>query len=385
MALQSLRTPELAAWAAYLILTPIYIWQSGRPQPADIWSVVLAPLLLRGRKPAFPPHLRSALGAVLAFAVYAALVNVAWGVLLLDYAVRKVGAIGFASFYLFNAYIFFVCAALFVVHRQRFLVVTVWGTAASVWIQVIVYALKGAPGGFRESLMFNNANQLGYYALLTATLVALGYRHGKLPVVLAGLAVAASAFLAALSLSKAAMIGAVCTACIAAIRRPMLLIVVILSALAGASIKDPAALLMRIEMRMNDMGSSYDDTPQGRGYSRITENPQYLVFGAAEVGHDRHNRDIAGELHSSVGTLVFSYGVVGAALFCVFLWRALRCTPWSDLLFFLPIFLYGLTHQGLRFRLFWITVAVACMLGVEAQQAGARRRRVPAIDSLGVR
>ena len=321
--------------------------------------------------------------ALFAFAGYAAMVNLAWGVLLLNYDVRKVGAIGFASFYLFNAYVFGICIHLFLKYRSRFIVVTVWATVAALALQVLGYVIRGPTSGFRESLMFNNANQLGYYALLSATLIAFGYRNGRLPVWLAGGAVSMCVLLSALSLSKAAMLGTVAVAAVAVFRRPVLLAAVAVVLLAGARLGDPTALIERVEMRMNDFGRSYDDTPEGRGYSRIAQNPQYLVVGAGEVGHDRHNKDIAGELHSSVGTLVFSYGLVGTVLFCVFLWRALRLVPMSDLVFFVPIFAYGLTHQGIRFRLFWILLAVACVLGVEAQLAHARRRR-PALPAPAV-
>lgn len=370
-----LRAPDLVLWAMVLLLMPIYVWQSGRPQPADLLSIAFLPFIARKPRPALPPFLKHVLVALVAFAVYAALVNLAWGVLLLNYDVRKVGAVGFASFYLFNAYVFGICIYLFLKYRSRFVVVTVWATVAALALQVLGYAVRGPASGFRESLMFNNANQLGYYALLSATLIAFGYRKGRLPVWLAGGAVSMCVLLAALSLSKAAMLGSVAVAAVAAFRRPVLLAAVAVVLLVAARLGDPTALIERVEMRMNDFGRSYDDTPQGRGYSRIEQNPQYLVLGAGEVGHDRHNRDIAGELHSSVGTLIFSYGAVGTILFCVFLWRALRLVPFSDLVFFLPIFAYGLTHQGIRFRLFWILLAVACALGVEAQVARSHRRR----------
>lgn len=384
MVLGLLRAPDLALWAMVLVLMPIYVWQSGRPQPADLLSLAFIPLIARKPRPSLPSFLRRVLVALFSFAGYAALVNLAWGVLLLNYDVRKVGAVGFASFYLFNAYIFGICIYLFLKYRSRFIVVTVWATVAALALQVLGYVVRGPTSGFREPLMFNNANQLGYYALLSATLIAFAYRKGRLPVWLAGGAVSMCVLLAALSLSKAAMLGSVAVAAVAAFRRPVLLAAVAVVLLAGARLGDPTALVERVEMRMNDFGRSYDDTPQGRGYSRIEQNPQYLVLGAGEVGHDRHNRDIAGELHSSVGTLIFSYGLIGTILFCVFLWRALRLVPWSDLVFFVPIFAYGLTHQGIRFRLFWILLAIACVLGVEAQRARALRRRTgllrPVVD-----
>lgn len=382
---QLLRAPDLALWAFVIVLMPIYAWRSGRPQPADLLALGFIPFLLRAPRPAVPPFMKGILSSLLAFAGYAAAVNLVWGVLLLDYDVRKVGAIGFASFYLFNAYMFAVCIFLFLKHRTRFIVVTVWSTFVALALQALSYVVRGPTSGFRETLMFNNANQLGYYALLSATLIAFAYRRGRLPVWIAGGAVAICVFLAALSLSKAAMIGSVVVAAAAAVRRPVLLAAVAVALLGGAKLSDPTALIERIQLRMSDFGQSYDDTPEGRGYARIQQNPQYLVLGAGEVGHDRHNKDIAGELHSSLGTLIFSYGAVGTYLFCVFVWRALRRVRRTDLVFFIPVFAYGLTHQGIRFRLFWILLAIACVLGVEAQLSLSRRRRPRAAAPVGAR
>ncbi|OGQ25202.1 MAG: hypothetical protein A2138_06085 [Deltaproteobacteria bacterium RBG_16_71_12] len=369
-----LREPTLALWAMCMLLMPLYAWRSGRPQPADLVSLLFIPLLREATINAVPRYLRQVLSALVTFAGYAAVVNLIWGVLLLDYDVRKVGALGFASFYLFNAYMFALCIYLFAAFRMRFVAVTIWSTAIAVGLQVLLYAIRGPSTGFRETLLFNNANQLGYYALLSATLIAFGFRAARMPVIVAGAAVASCVFLAALSLSKAAMMGTVIVAAVGAIRRPMLLAVVALVLVAGASLRDPTNLFDRVQRRIDDMGSSYDDTPEGRGYSRIPENPQYLVLGAGEVGFDRHNRDIAGELHSSVGTLIFSYGVIGTVFFSMFLWRALRPVRRLDLLFFVPILAYGTTHQGLRFRLFWILVAIACLISMEARASEARRR-----------
>jgi uncharacterized membrane protein YhfC len=64
------------------------------------------------------------------------------------------------------------------------------------------------------------------------------------------------------------------------------------------------------------------------------------------------------ELHSSVGTLFFCYGFVGAGIFVVFMWRALRRAPLRRLLLMAPALAYGLSHQGLRFTLVWLLLAL---------------------------
>ncbi|MCC7073389.1 MAG: hypothetical protein IT383_18910 [Deltaproteobacteria bacterium] len=334
--------------------------------------LLILPLAMPRGIPAIPDPLKAAIAALFMFAGYAAFANLVWGVLLIDHEITKVGALGFAAFYLFNALVFASCVVLYVVNKNRFILVTIWSTVAALLLQFALFAARGGAGGFREKLFFNNPNQLGYYALLCATLVAFGFQRARVPVWLAGSSLAITALLAALSLSKAAIIGTVVVAFVAAIRKPVLLAVTALVMLLATQARDPAALVDKLVLRMTDLGEQGDDTLEGRGYSRIEMHPEYLVLGAGEVGHDRHG-DFGGELHSSWATTLFSYGVVGLALLLVFLWRALRLLRPADWLFLVPIFWYGFTHQGMRFRLFWAFIAFVCVATYHAHLIAARR------------
>lgn len=336
-----------------LVLCPFYVFKSGLPQPADAIALLVLPLLVRRGFPTLPESLRRPLIALGIFVGHVVVVNLVWGLLLIDYDVRKVGALGFAAFYLFNGYMVFVSVLLFAKHGPRFLTATVWATAVGVWVQVALFMVRGGSTGFRESLFFNNPNQLGYYALIAASLIAFGFQRGRLPSGLAAASLASCALFSALSLSKAAMLGTVIVAAVATLRRPILLVLTCGIVLLGAQLRDPTDLIDRIEYRISDMGDQGDDNLEGRGYSRIERHPQYLVLGAGEVGHDRHG-DFGGELHSSWATVLFSYGVVGLGLLLHFLFRALRLVRPMDLLFLAPVAFFGLTHNGLRFRLFWV-------------------------------
>ncbi len=64
------------------------------------------------------------------------------------------------------------------------------------------------------------------------------------------------------------------------------------------------------------------------------------------------------EIHSSVGTILFSYGIVGSILFLVFTWRLIRRARWRLLILLLPPLLYAGAHQGLRFTMLWTVLAV---------------------------
>src|SRR4029079_5761391 len=109
--------------------------------------------------------------------------------------------------------------------------------------------------------------------------------------------------------------------------------------------------------------SSHSDATffQERGYDRIWRNQQYLLLGAGEGGLSRFD-DTAYvknmEIHSSAGTILFSYGIVGSILFLVFMWRLIRGARARLVITLLPPLLYTGAHQGLRFTMLWIGLHV---------------------------
>jgi hypothetical protein len=109
--------------------------------------------------------------------------------------------------------------------------------------------------------------------------------------------------------------------------------------------------------RLESVGKQEDDSLAGRGYDRIWNNPGYLLFGAAEGAYRRFDSVLSGEIHSSPATLFFSYGFVGGGIFVVFLTYILRGSERRSWLLLMPTLMYGLTHNGLRFSLLWVTLA----------------------------
>jgi hypothetical protein len=112
-----------------------------------------------------------------------------------------------------------------------------------------------------------------------------------------------------------------------------------------------------------------------RGYDRIENHSEYLLFGAGEGATTRFaETTIIGthEIHSSAGTLLFAYGIVGAAMFLVFLWRVVRGAAMRSALMLLPALAYTVAHQGLRFNSLWVLVGVFIVL---KQEPGGGHRR----------
>ena len=112
----------------------------------------------------------------------------------------------FLVFYGYNACVILFFAYCFAAYGQKAFRVVARTTLFSVGFQVLASVAIGDTG-VRGTVFFNNPNQLGYYALLSATILALTAKGERKFVPLAIGGIIGCLYLAALSLSKAAMIG----------------------------------------------------------------------------------------------------------------------------------------------------------------------------------
>lgn len=347
----------LYCWFFYFVTFPFYVLQSGKPQPSAALAVATASLLLlRGFRVYRSDY--ALFGLCLAFVTYVAAINAVWFIVIgsTEMLVPPV-------YYAFNAMLVMVTVMLYRAHGSAALYVTLAGVIAGVMVQVMLVPIVTQPGA-RQSMFFNNPNQLGYFGLTAATMITLAGRHVGIRLLVQALGFVGATVLVLLSLSKAAIVGTLALAVFSLGLRPKHALLGVL--LAGASfpiIDSRLHLAHQVEARFRSFGRQADDSFSGRGYDRLLNHPEHLLFGAGEGAVHRHTSTLSGELHSSWGTLLFSYGLVGSVLFAAFVASALRAAGWSSALIFVPIFLYGLTHQGLRFSVAWIALGVAYCLG----------------------
>jgi hypothetical protein len=189
--------------------------------------------------------------------------------------------------------------------------------------------------------------------------MAFGSRF-RVSMPLAGLVTISGLYLAARSLSSAALGSILLLLVFAALsgffaRRSLLPVVagslaamvVLTFWIAEGSI---AAALVR---RAGRLGGQIEAFERQRKVARLVENPRYLVLGAGE-GANEPRFGVRAEVHSTVGTLLFSYGIPGTLLFAWFFRNLIRADVKTSLLLLLPLFVYGIAHNGLRFSPFWI-------------------------------
>jgi hypothetical protein len=307
---------------------------------------------------------------LLAFVAYAVIVQVTWSILLLTTA-----TLIFAAYYAFNLVIF--CAvARRSVRQPSFPILVVYLTLVSVLLQtgLSVFGL-GSASGPRSVIFFQNPNQLGYYSLLSAAILVIGVRKTFLPTPAFVSGMLACIWLAQLSLSKASMAAVALLLAYGGLRNLKSGILGLLAVVAvlGLGMLDKRVEL--IETRFDTFGRQSDDSVAGRGYDRIWLHPEMTILGAGEGAYGRWDSYLEdAEMHSSWGTILFSYGIPGTLAMLIFLGRISFSLGSASLFPMASIFLYGLTHMGLRFVPMWILFGL--IAGIYSNEMHVKRARI---------
>ncbi|HOO81184.1 MAG TPA: hypothetical protein PK513_01630 [Alphaproteobacteria bacterium] len=352
-------------WVAYLVLAPFYVLQSGYPQPADF-------VLLLGLAPALglaalksEVRIPTAILLGIGFVVLTFTINIIHFVFTSDLKFLLS-----SLYYVYNFGVFLFALQLFKLAPQTINHLTYWALAASICIET-VFILLDYGSSIRTQGTFNNPNQLGYWSLLSFALLIIIKRHERLTLMDAALIL--MMFVTQLvSLSKAGIVSMAFCLLIVFFSRLMsdtsrLFLIGIVSVGLAFMLITQNDLLSKVAdfklidtvyTRISTIGAQGDDSLRGRGYDRILDNPHYVLLGAGEGANWRYNPQ-GKELHSGLATLLFSYGIVGFLLFFTFLFFVFRGRPWRYIFLLVPIMMYGLTHQNIRFTYFWVVIAAA--------------------------
>lgn len=101
-----------------------------------------------------------------------------------------------------------------------------------------------------------------------------------------------------------------------------------------------------------DVSSQSED----RGFDRIINYPEYLLFGAGQGYYQRFNSNL--EIHSTWFGFLFYYGIIGLCLFICFIYKIYsNLSLYQKFLFLAPLF-YSFSTFGARTVVFWIFLAV---------------------------
>jgi hypothetical protein len=273
------------------------------------------------------------------------------------------------------------------VSSQNLLPYMVYGHLVSIIVAITsvvvsgVSLVSGDEGSYRAVGFFNNPNQLGYYAVCSFSMIYLFYRLQKLKLATTVLFSSLCLTLAAYSLSKAAILSIIPIAFFALVYNKKifviitLLFVLLIPFIYNSLVLNPSFYEgVKVVDRISSMGNENDSGFASRGYYGFKDGSSLeITFGQGY----RAIRDIVGhEVHSSFAGLFNYYG------FLPFLSLILLNLYWyywlnrnfgfrGAIIIFAPPFLYALTHNGLRFSIFWMLIAVS--MAVYFNRSGSKK------------
>lgn len=351
----------------FLCMSAIYIFPSGSPQPADFILLIgiivsFTTFFLKNRSD-FDPTFLFAGG----FALFTFVINITHFLFHPDTIFIKS-----SLYYLYN-----VSAFIFIVSLLRRAPALTWqtlyyGLVISILLELFIVKFFPHLNGSRQTGSFFNPNQLAMWSIFAASILLLLKSYIRLNVFDIFLLLALG-YIQTLALSKAGLIcfglltlGIFILPVISNQKKIILIglsIIVGVFALYQSSNAENLSWIVenfeRVISRLENIGQESDDSLEGRNYDWIFKYPEYLIFGAGEGGYLRFDSGSKGlELHSGIGVVIFSYGIVGSFLFFGLIYRVLRRNSILVFVLIFIVFLNGLTHQNIRFRYFWIFLAL---------------------------
>lgn len=219
----------------------------------------------------------------------------------------------------------------------------------------------------RETATFNNPNQLGYFSVCLLAATYLLYASKSITYSVAISLYGLSLLFSIISLSKAAIIsnGVVLLFAFKPRFNKLALILFLLSALAVAYILYSLYLIGAFDQylfaqRVVNMMNEQDSSLESRGYLVFLKGDfSDVIFG---MGSNKTIYLLGYEVHSTFGSVFINYGLVGLGfiLGIVFFWIKkiyIHFGAQGVICIAGPPLLYGLTHNGTRFVLFWALIA----------------------------
>jgi hypothetical protein len=386
--LSGVQTVHAALWCLIVTVSPLYILSPGLPQPFHLLVVIAMAAGMMVLLPLILPD-RDLIISLWAFLGYVTLVNSIW------YALIEDGTFLLSTLYLtFNVLVFWYVVALVRLIGTSVIALTAMALTVGIALEIFMITTGLSElhpsGGALGS--FTNPNQLGHWAVLAVAAILIVKKDRSLTVADAA-AIGAAIILTFLSLSRAGLVSMALLVAVGGLvgRKTIALkagLVVVIAAMLIAAFfyADDGLESIGLQPAGAELARHTPwDSPEGRGYDRIWVNPQYLLLGAGEGGFERFARAplfFYNELHSSFGTIIFSYGVIGAALLSVFFVALFRKTDLRTLMIFAPLFLFGFVHNTFRFSFFWMVLGLAYAVhGLHSQPRPAAEpalRRTPA-------
>ena len=364
-----------------ILMKPLYLWSSGLPQISDFLSIlgILCFIVYSLKnKVCFSNDKKMILNIFCFFVLYTWVINISLSIIY-----SNPEAIKSSIYYTYNltyAFVLIVTIETIYSKNNNILMINHF-VLLSLFIGLILVSLLlilPPDYGTRYSLTFNNPNQLASYVMLISVILVffsidyrrlVTYKYKTLTLITLMLMIVVS-----IASQSVAAIFAVVMASILFVnfmyvgyQRVVLFFLVFILFIYFIS-SNIDYYFSEVMVRMDDKisTSSIDDFFKERGYDRIFNHLDLIIFGAGEGIYSRLNSFIIDdyyqlELHSTFGNILFSYGLFGFLLFLLVIIR--MCCKNLNYMFILMFMMpYLLTHNLIRQPLFWFFLMVPLIL-----------------------
>jgi len=362
----------------YAATGSIYVFPSGLPQPADFVLALGTLVMLTSLR--IPRAFSEIVTLNVLLAIYCFAISAVWVIVISDPDMMRP-----PMYYIYNVSVFISIILLFWRSEETFYKVMKLALLLAVGSFLLQYVLFYQPDRLRQTLGFNNPNQPAYFALCLICIALILLYRQKLSVSLFYAIGVVLSYILMLGLSMTAAtalilaIGISVVLSFRASSKAVIVAILFLPALAliaanyvGANQRFVEAVQTRLTLDRAE--SKLDDVAERRGYARIIELPHLAIFGAGEAARHRFDVRHRQEIHSSIGTILFSYGLFG--LFVYLYWHAYALFRGGIICFSILLvpFIYSLTHQGLRTTVFWILLAMVMIVAFENSRKASKKR-----------
>ncbi|EDM43228.1 hypothetical protein SCB49_12154 [unidentified eubacterium SCB49] len=353
-----------------MLLKPFYFFDSGSPQISDFIVLPAMALYFIKNRP-LSLIKEKAVRYILAFLGLVCFVNIIYATLVFEgYQWTFLKPI---FYYSYNIVLFFFFLSLFKPFVKKDYVILLWVFFGSLLIQYAMILLdidKGVVNNFqgRDYNFFNNPNQLSYYSIVVLTMLFFIRKHVLDLPYLFSLCVSLSLVIILCATSFPTLVGGVILLLLYFLiiakqhfLKHLFLLVFPLLLLVLVKKEDVSREYERITARFENPEKRMNATYADRGYDRLFEFPEYVLYGAGEGMNERFvPQDIKRpqEIHNLFGNILFSYGIFGCVLFLMFLYHVFSTVSKVELLYLVPLLLYNMVHNGVRFSFVWVLFAL---------------------------
>ncbi|MEH0714125.1 hypothetical protein [Vibrio owensii] len=353
---------------SYLILKPFYFWSSGLPQISDLLLALSLPFFildLKGKIIFSKVSEKNYFSFFLFFIFYCFLVNLSWSIIEQDPEPLIYSLYLAFNFYFITLFYYLLTNGTI---KSKSIIIAFFSSSLALFVLSFVLRTPFP----RQIVTFNNPNQLASYSMLLIMFCLYIYLKSKAMLVFKYKIMLISiilinSYLIAISLSAGALLSVPLSFLLLALYRYKKYVPIVgllsfaLTVGVGAYLQGNTdfaeSVNSRIEKKEGGPSIIYE-----RGYDRIFNHPEYTILGAGEGLRYRLKSFIIDgeyklELHSTVGTLFFSYGFI--ASFLIFF--VITKYNYRDVDFFLLLIAmapYLLTHNLLRHPFLWMFLFV---------------------------